>query len=101
MLSVRKGLVAELGRMRKAAMQRFGEKQAGRQGEQQVRGEGRLGPRSEGRRSGVWERGSISLPPVENGHRDKSLLVEFDFLKQGMCYSERYKNDFEKMELAE
>lgn len=24
--------------------------------------------------------------------------LELGFLKQGMCYSEKYKNDFEKME---
>lgn len=43
----------------------------------------------------------FTLPPVEKGPRDKSLLVEFVcFLKQGMCYSEKYKKDFEKMESA-
>lgn len=41
----------------------------------------------------------FTLPPVEKGHRDKTLL-EFFFFKQGMCYSEKYKKDFEKMESA-
>lgn len=38
---------------------------------------------------------------VVGGWGDRSLSVEFDFLKQDMRYFEKYKNDFEKIELAE
>lgn len=51
MLSVRKGLVAESGRMRRAAMQRFGEKQSGRENKQVRGGEARPQIRGEVLRS--------------------------------------------------